>query len=89
MRFNKLYVFFYDVHPKDDISLDMDSNSQVDNFQQVFVTKSVKFPAKKEEEKSGVFRNTHFSSIRLVWLESSTLAELKYVFGFGLRRPWA
>ena len=67
----------------------MGCDSQVDNFQQVFVTKSVKFPAKKEEEKSGVFRKTHFSSIRLVWLESSTLAELKYVFGFGLRRPWA
>ena len=32
-----------------DISLDMDSNSQVDNFQPVSATKSVKYPTKKEE----------------------------------------
>ena len=44
----------------------MDSNSQADNFQPVSVTKSVKFPMKKEKESFDVFRKTHFLPIKLV-----------------------
>ena len=50
----------------DENELVMDFNSHVDNFQPVFVTKSVKFPMKKEKESFEVFRKTHFLPIKLV-----------------------
>ena len=41
---------FDNEHPMNDISLVMDSKSQVEKFQPVSVTKPVKLPAKNERE---------------------------------------
>ena len=57
---------FDNIHHMNDFSLVMDSKSQVENFQPVSVTKSVKFPMKKEKESFEVFRKTHFLPIKLV-----------------------
>ena len=73
----------------DEYLLVTDTYGQVHNFQLVFVTKSIKYPRKKVGRKFDDFSKLIFSWKKLVWSESSNLAESKYVLGFMFRRHWA
>ena len=64
------------------------SYGQADNFQPVFVTKSIKYSGKKVGRKFDDFLKLIFPWKKLVWSESSNLAESKYVLGFMFRRHW-